>query len=78
MFVVVGALGCAAAGLRDTGADCMPKSDSRAKRTSDLEAKKGVGGGFGGEVMVVEGNLFVSVDKRWEVCDDLVMSLVAN
>lgn len=72
-----GALGRAAVGLGGGGGrglllplESMAKSMSRAKRTSDFEQRKGVGGvlgGFEGGAFAVEGAVVVPEDEGWEL-----------
>lgn len=69
-------LGCTIAdSIGSRGGTCFSpleskaKSDSRAKRTFDLERKNGVGGVLGdfwGMVFAVEGTIIVPEDERWE------------
>ena len=68
-------LGCAIDGgrgwTRFSPSELTAKSEPRAKRTSDLERRNGVGGvlgGFWGEVFAVEGTVVVLVDERCEFC----------
>lgn len=72
-----GVLGCAttvgsmgnSGGTRFWPSESKPKSESRAKRISDFEAKKGVGGvlgGLWGEFFAVEGTVVVVVDEPRE------------
>lgn len=74
-MLFVGVLGgCAIAGwigseggTRFSASESRPKLELRAKRTSDLERKDGVGGvlgGFWGEVLAVEGTVVVPLDER--------------
>lgn len=72
MFEASAAAGCATGAgdaTRPSASGSKAKSESRAKRTSDLERRNGVGGvlgGFRGVRFAVEGAVVVPVDEGWD------------